>query len=378
VLSALEFSSVFQRVDDAAFLGPLTTPPGREDAPLDCPNWSQVGADAMLEGEITRRGDGVSIAFRVWDANRCRRLLRRRYQHGSGNLDGTARKLADDVVEAFIGVRGVSDTEMAFVSDRGGNKEIFVMSADGSGARAATANRSLNNFPSWSPEGDAIIYTSYRYLNRPFLFLSSRGRGRPGRLLSRLGDTRPQYRGVFAPDQAQMALVMSDGEDTDIYTVGLDGNGLRRLTRGRAIDVSPAWSPDGRRIAFVSDRTGAPQIYLMNADGSGTTRLTFDGSYNTNPAWSPDGLWIAYETRVNGQFDIWLIDPEGVTNVPLVTHPRSDEAPSWAPNSRKLVFSSTRRGLADLYVIDSDGSNLRRITSAAGNNTSPTWGPYSR
>jgi len=378
VLAALEFSGVFQRVDDAAFLGPLTTPLGRDDSSLDCPNWTQIGADAVLEGEITRRPEGVSIAFRVWDSSRCRRLVRRRYQQTNTDFARTARRLADDVVEAFIGVPGVSDTEIAYVSDRGGNKEIYVMSADGSGSRAATANRSLNNFPSWSPQGDAIIYTSYRYLNRPFLFLSSRGKGRPGRLLSRLGDEKPQYRGVFAPDRAEMAMVMSDGSDTDIYTVGLDGSGLRRLTQGRAIDVSPAWSPDGRRIAFVSDRTGAPQIYIMNADGSGTTRLTYDGSYNTNPSWSPDGLWIAYETRVNGQFDIWLIDPEGVTNVPLVTHPRSDEAPSWAPNSRMIAFSSTRRGLADLYVIDRDGSNLRRVTSAAGNNTSPNWGPYTR
>jgi TolB protein len=375
---ALEFSGVFTKIEDSAFLGPVTTPPGREDAQLECPNWSQIGADGLLEGELARRAEGVAISFRVWDPTQCKRLVRRRYQQSGANLDATARRLADDVVEAFIGVRGVSGTEIAFVSDRTGAKEIYVMSADGSGSRAATANRSINNFPNWSPDGDAIIYTSYRYLRRPFLFLSSRGQNKPGRLLSRLGDARAQYRGVFAPDHERMALVMSDGEASQIYTVGLDGRNLRRLTSGRAIDVSPSFSPDGKRIAFVSDRTGAPQVYIMDATGENVRRITFDGSYNTNPTWSPDGLWIAYETRVNGQFDIWLIDPEGVTNVPLVTNPRSDEGPSWAPNSRMLVFSSTRRGLADLYVIDRDGSNARRITAAAGNNTSPAWGPYTR
>jgi TolB protein len=378
VIRALEFSNVFTKIEDGAFLGPVTTPPGREDAQLECPNWSQIGADGLLEGEISRRADGIAISFRVWDPTQCKRLLRRRYQQSAANLDATARRLADDVVEAFVGTRGVSGTEIAFVSDRGGNKEIFAMNADGSDARAATANRSINNFPAWSPDGDAIIYTSYRYLRRPLLFLSSRGQGRPGRLLSRLGDSRAQYRGVFAPDHERLALVMSDGEASDIYTVGLDGRDLRRLTSGRAIDVSPSFSPDGKRMAFVSDRTGSPQVYIMDLDGGNVRRLTYDGAYNTNPSWSPDGLWIAYETRVNGQFDIWLIDPEGVTNVPLVTHPRSDEGPSWAPNSRMLVFSSTRRGLADLYAIDRDGSNLRRITAAAGNNTSPAWGPYSR
>jgi TolB protein len=378
VMRALEFSGVFTKIDDSAFLGPVTTPPGREDAQLECQNWSQIGADAFLEGEIEQRPDGVGISFRVWDPAQCKRLVRRRYQQSGANLDATARRLADDVVEAYTGVRGVAGTEIAFVSDRGGNKEIYVMNADGSDARAATANRSLNNFPSWSPDGEAILYTSYRYLNRPFLFLSSRGQGKPGRLLSRLGDARAQYRGVFAPDHEHMALVMSDGNASDIYTVALDGRDLRRLTSERSIEVGPTWSPDGKRIAFVSDRTGSPQIYVMDADGNNLRRLTFDGDYNTNPSWSPDGLWIAYETRVSGQFDIWMIDPEGATNVPLVTHPRSDEGPSWAPNSRMIVFSSTRRGLADLYVIDRDGSNLRRITAAAGNNTSPAWGPYSR
>jgi TolB protein len=379
VLRALEFSGVFTKIDDAAFLGPVTTPAGREDAQLECPNWSQIGADGLLEGEFTRTADGgVGISFRIWDPTQCKRLMRRRYQQSGANLDATARRLADDVVEAFLGIRGVSSTEIAFVTDRNKSKEIFVMNADGSGARAATANRSINNFPNWSPDGDAILYTSYRYLRRPFLFLSSRGQGRPGRLLSRLGDARAQYRGVFAPDKERLALVMSDGEVSHIYMVGLDGRNLRRLTSGRAIDVSPTFSPDGKRIAFVSDRTGAPQVYMMDVDGGNVRRLTYDGSYNTNPSWSPDGLWIAYETRVNGQFDIWLIDPEGVTNVPLETNPRSDEGPSWAPNSRMLVFSSTRRGNADLYVIDRDGSNLRRITAAAGNNTSPAWGPYTR
>jgi TolB protein len=376
VIHALEFSNVFTKIEDGAFLGPVTTPAGREDAQLECPNWSQIGADALLEGEVTRRADGIGISFRVWDPTQCKRLIRRRYQQSGANLDATARRLADDVVEAFIGVRGVSGTEIAFASDRSGSKEIYVMNADGSDQRAATANRSLNNFPSWSPDGDAIIYTSYRYLRRPFLFLSSRGQGKPGRLLSRLGDARPQYRGVFAPDHEHMALVMSDGEASAIWMVGLDGRDLRRLTKDHAIEVSPTFSPDGKRIAFVSDRTGSPQVYIMDANGENVRRLTYDGSYNTNPSWSPDGLWIAYETRVNGQFDLWLIDPEGVTNVPLVTHPRTDEGPSWAPNSRMIVFSSTRRGLADLYVIDRDGSNLRRITAAAGNNTSPAWGPY--
>ena len=94
-----------------------------------------------------------------------------------------ARRLADAFVEAFTGAMGVSATEIAFVSDRGGAKEIYVMNADGSAQRAATANRTINNFPGWSPDGDAIVYTSYRFQNEANLFISSCGARRPGRLL---------------------------------------------------------------------------------------------------------------------------------------------------------------------------------------------------
>jgi TolB protein len=377
--AGLEFSGLFTVIDSKAFLGPARSAPLDSDAPVVCTNWRQIGADALVQGEVQASGEEAEIEFRVLDVSRgCLRMVRKRYTADRRDAGRIGSAIADDIVGLFTGQPGVSDTEIAFISTRNGGKEVFVMSADGSNLRAATSNHSINSFPSWSPNGQEIVYTSYRYRNRPYLFMLTRGRKSPGRILRNLDSGTPVYRGVFARSGDRMALVMSMDGATEILTVGRNGGDMRRLTRNRVIDISPSWSPDGKRIAFVSDRAGTPQVYVMDRDGNDVRRLTFNGSYNTAPAWSPDGRWIAYESRVGSQFDIWLIDPEGGENLPLVTHPRSDEHPTWAPDSRKVAFASTRRGRSDIYVIDLNGGNLRRITKDGGDNTNPAWGPFRR
>ena len=394
LVGALDFSGVFRSLDFEAFLGPTHTQLSKagelsaEKALTDCVDWRQIGADGLVEGVLTQSKLGFTAELRVWDTTRCTRLLAKRYRQATdADPVAIAKRMADDIVKVFTGFRGVAATEIAFISNREGNGEVYVMDADGGSVRSATDNGSVNLFPNWSPSGDAIIYTSWRHLNTPYLYLLSRGgRRKSGRVLENLGVDKQQFRGVFDPSGELLAVVIASGDvPSEIYTVRPDGKQLRRLTRNRNIDVSPTWSPDGSRIAFVSNRTGTPQIYVMNADGSGGRRLTFDGRYNSAPSWSPDGAWIAYEVRVGSQFDIWLIDPNaelvgglGVANVPLVTHPTSDEHPSWAPNARKLAFSSMRRGRSDIYVIDVNGDNLRRITRNAGDNKAPAWGRFPR
>ncbi|MCH2169994.1 hypothetical protein MK489_04350 [Myxococcota bacterium] len=377
LLTGLEFSGLFDVIEWTAFLGDeATSELTRAELLEDCDSWRQIGADAFVEGRLERSDQSLTAQFQLWDTASCRKRLSKRYRQLAGRDDAIlARRMADDIVENFTGVPGVSDTEIVFVSTRTDNPEIYVMNATGESVRSVTSNGSINLFPSWTLDGIGVVYTSYRHLNRPYLFLASRSRQKPAKLLfPSLGSERHQYRGVFDPSGRKMAIVVSAQGPAEIYTINEDGSDLRRLTNNRSIDVSPAWSPDGEQIAFVSDRSGSPQIYVMGADGSQVRRLTFDGSYNTAPAWSPDGAWIAYEARVKGQFDIWLLDVEGGQAIPLISHPASDEGPSWAPNSRKIVFSSRRRGRADLYVVDINGDNLRRLTRGLGDNTSPAWG----
>ncbi|MHA7837373.1 MAG: hypothetical protein ACX98W_07945 [bacterium] len=376
--AGLAFSSLVLPLDHAAFLGPQESTPLELKLGFDCDSWKQSGADALIQGELRRQGARLKADLRVWDIARCRVL---RTGSVTGERDGLAkmgRRIADETVEALTGLRGVASTEIAFVSDRSGTREIYVMDADGRNQRPATRAAGLKLFPEWVPDGRALLYVAYGKV-QPGLFLTSRSDDvRPGPILRQLMPEAPKYRGRFDPTGEELALVTSVEGAAEIFRVKRQSSEAKRLTTHPGIDVSPSWSPDGRQIVFSSDRSGSPQLYVMDRDGGSLRRLTYTGSYNTSPAWSPDGRWIAYETRVRGQLDIWLIDPSGQINFPIVQHAKSDEGPSWSPDGRQIAFSSERRGRFDVYVMDWNGQNIRRLTRGAGQNIQVDWGPQIR
>ncbi|MEE8558086.1 MAG: hypothetical protein V3T14_09400, partial [Myxococcota bacterium] len=306
LVAGLEFSGLIHPIDPEAFLEPIQT--RDDDSPtIDCGSWRAIGADGLVEGSISRRFGRIRVRFRLWDVPRCQLLGDPAlYDASADQLPWLARRVADELVRRFTGRRGVSATQIAFVSDQDGSREVYLMEADGSGKTAVTSNHSINLFPSWSPNGDSLIYTSYRS-GGPDLFLLSRGAKRSDRLLDR---PFPKYRGVFSPDGKRIAIVMSEEGNTDIFLTNGKGRKPRRLTQHRSIEVSPTWSPDGKRLAFVSDRSGSPQIYVHEFGDGGTRRLTFRGPYNASPSWSPTGEWIVFAEQSGTNFDLYLISPE--------------------------------------------------------------------
>ncbi len=371
---ALEYSSLMKAVPHKAFLEPIETR-DFENSAVRFENWRGIGADALVDGQVLQSGSSVRIRFKVWD------VVRQRRQGKPGRLDAEvkdlpkiARELADEIVYRFTGRRGVSSTQIAFVSDRSGNKEIYVMNADGSGKTRVTGNRSINLFPDWSANGRELVYTSYKGGRGADLWKLIQGR--KGRRL--IDEPFEKFRGVWSPKKGTLAVVMHRNGNTDLFSVRGDGRRIQRLTTSRGIDASPGWSPDGNKIVFVSDRTGSKQLYIKNLGSSEERRITFRGSYNASPAWSPTGEWIAFAAQTGSNFDIYLIDPESGYTTPLVVHPRSDEEPAWSPDGRKLAFRSSRRGRKEVYTINIDGSNLQRLTPDYGNSTNPAWSGWTR
>jgi TolB protein len=151
---------------------------------------------------------------------------------------------------------------------------------------------------------------------------------------------------------------------------------MRRLTQTSAIDTGPCYSPDGRFIAFESDRDGTQQLYVMGSDGGGQRRISFgEGRYST-PVWSPRGDLIAFTKQMSGSFLIGVMRTDG-SGERVLTEGFHNEGPTWAPNGRVLMFFRESRGPGGgpkLYSIDLTGYNERQVpTPAFGSD--PAWSP---
>jgi Tol biopolymer transport system component len=180
----------------------------------------------------------------------------------------------DESVPAF----SPDGRKIAYVVGMMDNPSIYVMNADGSGGERLTSG----NWPTWSPDGARISYTSYANGERIHVINADGSDTR--RLAGNAGDSE----GAYSPDGENIAF-MSPNDDEDIYVMNADGSGRTRLTD----DVPgndhwpPTWSPDSTRIAFTSDGPQGSDIYAMNADGSGLTKVTGNPANAAFPAWQP-------------------------------------------------------------------------------------------
>jgi Tol biopolymer transport system component len=209
-------------------------------------------------------------------------------------------------------------TKIAFVSDRDGNSEIYVMDANGSNQGRLTNEGGHDIEPDWSPDGRKIVFASGVGDEYNIWVVNADGQQRPPPLTWQTGAERdPAWR------YTDKILYHDPYGDGTIWVMNADGSSQTALATGEY----PCWSPDGTKIAYASNKhRGNPEIYVMSADGSAEQRLTFAGLIAAEPAWSPDGTRIVFSLN---EVDI---TPDNVTPFP------------------------------EVYVMDSNGSNLERLT----------------
>jgi TolB protein len=334
------------------------------------PNWpllARLGAAAAVQ--LTPTPTGFHLA--VYNVATKQTALVKDYATSatptSREWRGALHGIADELEEAFTGVRGVARTRVLF--ERG--KRIWVVDSDGEGAMPVSEVGTPVS-PAWHPNGRVIAYSTYLPAGISVLDLTT---GRARTLVSGAG---VYISPIFSPDGANVIYAHGTDEGVDLYTIPLSGGSGRRLSVGRGSDnVSPSFSPDGRRIAFMSGRAGHPEIYTMDADGTNVDLLTplefGENAYRASPDWSPDGRLVAFQSQIAGTFQILTINLRDRSLRQLTSDGRNED-PSWAPDGRHLAFVSNRTGTKQLWVLDVETGRSRQLTRGAPVRL-PAWSP---
>ena len=281
---------------------------------------------------------------------------------------------------------GPSRGKLAFVSDRDGQAEIYVMNADGSNVRRLTYTPGglPSQAPTWSPDGRKMAFISGGdwdgdgYVGLGLCIMDSDGNN--VREIRVSTDLPIGYINnlAWSPDGTRFAFVAPDPTYTnfDVYTMNMHGSDVKKLTTDGKSAWTPSWSPDSKYIAFSSTRdpTDLRDIYIMDADGSNQQWLSNAPPFSSEPAWSPDGAKLACQADYN---DIWVISIDGSNQIKLTNNRGGDYNchPTWSPDGTRVAFVSDRDANQEIYVANPDGSGETRLTNERARDWDPAWSP---
>jgi tol-pal system beta propeller repeat protein TolB len=209
------------------------------------------------------------------------------------------------------------------------NCNVFAANADGTGVTQITNSPNFEEFPRWSPDGDALVF---------------------------------------------MRLAAGN---MDLYVKHLGSGVVTRLTASSSFDEFPEFSPDGTKVAFGSNRSGNFDIWIKNVNTGATTRVTTDLRADSYPSWSPDGTKIAFQSTRDGNLDIWIKDLSSGTTTQVTRSQFGDRYPTWSPDGTRIAFTRTANGHANLWIANVGAQTLTQVTSDTGKLgfVTPSWQP---
>ena len=253
-----------------------------------------------------------------------------------------------------------------------GFDEICQMNTDGGGQVRLTASPSTDFYPSPSPAGAAITFSSRRD-GRFEIYILDLNNGLQRRLTDQIGSA---FAPEISPDGQLIAFTNARDGNQSIWIMNVDGTDPKPLTDDRGEDIDPTWSPDGRSIAFASNRSGqGTQLHVIDL-ASREIRAVTNGvrGIGGRSDWSPDGTTLAFYAGPPGAREIFFVNTDG-SNLRQITTGGDNLAPSFSPDGNWFVFTSVRTGNNEIFRMRVDGQEVIQLTNNDHADWQPRWGP---
>ncbi|WP_298231856.1 S9 family peptidase [uncultured Azohydromonas sp.] len=251
---------------------------------------------------------------------------------------------------------------IAFISDRAGLNQVFLIRPDGGEARQISFFKGGVSAFEWSPDGRRLLLTS-------IVDVDPEARGAPSKL--------DQPRDTDAPEVVWRLPYKLDGvgyllaQQIHLFTLDIASGEDRQLTQGAFEVRSAAWSPDGRRVVYSRTREGRlahrTGLWVADADGGHARQLTHEQGNASAPRWSPDGRWIAFTGNIDegdAKMQLWLAEPDS-GQVRMLGGDDLEVVPSsslyWSTDSAQLRLLLAQRGRQHLVSLSVPGGERRLL-----------------
>ena len=263
---------------------------------------------------------------------------------------------------------GQADGKIAFISDREGLADVWIMNADGSDPVNLTQGRHAHCVsPAWSPDGTKIAYLAFSDDPIDDVWVMDADGGNPQQMGSLTSPEFGLYDLIWAEDGSFIYRYIQ--HRSEVFVVALDGSGSSLMDWREA-----AWLvkdiPYNRGLS--PDETKMASVVLQDSEGDAYLSLSiFAPGEIPQPSEQIEDLLNRIDFRRIPLPDLPYQQAKLEPGQFITTTPD----PTWSPDSMRIAFSGkNEQGDEEVWVVDIDGSNLVNLTDGLGGDY-PAWQP---
>lgn len=325
--------------------------------------------DAAADADFVIGVDPVgSQAARLRIASGARQLLSETL--ASDSSVNAVYKAIDRAVYKTRGERGFFSGKLVYVSEETGATEIYQTDLLFQTKTRLTNDGKSVVRPRWSPDGDAVVFTSWRDGFPDIHRIDFRSRSRE--VIANFDGLNMDAR--YSPDGNRIAMIISGGKNADIWVREASGR-MTNLTKSRALEASPSWSPDGTRLVFSSDERGGPQLYVIPSRGGSSRRLATNVSGDcAQPDWNPKfANLIAFSAAFGSGRQIVIYDSTAGESRTVSNEVGDAIEPHWLSDGRHLLYTHRRANRSSIKILDTLSGESHVVSGRAVKVSQPSY-----